>query len=613
MFIQENIENKIVERKERDMATSNRKQKTQGGMPMKNFLPKAPLQALKVVSYEKISQSDEKAIVKFYEVLVPNGEVNEINIKMIVEEAFPVFEERLGKADFGKVKKYFGIDSAGKSMAKSADIMTLVSKLRTIENAQYYIAGYKELLKNIAKRLWGAPEEMTDLEKAKLLRVYMIIFSDYHFFAEDYSVVTYKDLEPVRLVNDSLALENNSRKSFYPEELFFLYEYKISPYKEDGILYDAVVHEICKLDKKLRKELLEFAELKLDGGRFISENKASLNQSFSNVRKLKMKINMESGVYPVELFSCKQIFAEWDLGMLYYVYKTLKNIDIKTCQQKERILKVFEGSRIVMKNFPYYHIIEDLDVSGETEKERFIYFFEYLAKENFVFNVKYIGDDELPETRKMEVGMFFSAIKFACEMGYITESSDISREFEIAELLIKKDCGKLLLLYLKGEISGEELKKELGIDKEYEKEVLQFTKPETIEEAAIRFAVKNGATESEGLKKLVNEFLIPANESAFGKFAAGEIDEEALKEQIGFDLEFTEMYFDLTKVNIQLIEARLLTLKHGMAKKNEMRKMSLVINLYCYIIEGQIPCGPKNKVPKRNKSLKLTNLRALVE
>lgn len=583
-----------------------------GRLPMKSFLPQIPPQARKVVSYEKVSQSDEKAIVKFYEALVPSGGPNKVDIEMIVEEAFPVFEGTLGKADFGKIKKYFGIGVVGKSTGKLADIMALLSKLRTIENAQYYISGYKELLKNIAKRFWGAPDEMTDLEKAKLLRVYMIIFSDYHFFAEDYSVVTYKDLEPARVVNDSLALENNSRKNFYPEELFFLYEYKISSYKEDGILYDAVVNEICKVDKKLRKELLEFGELKLNGEKFVSENKASLNQSFSNVRKLKMKINAEPGVYPVELFSCKQIFADWDLGMLYYVYKTLRSIDIKTCQQKERIMKVFEGSRIVMKNFPYYHIIEDLDVSGETEKERFIYFFEYLAKENFVFNVKYIGDDELPETKKLEVGMFFAAIKFSCEMGYITEATDISREFEIAELLIKKDSRKLLLVYLKGELLGEELRAELAIDKEYEKEVLQFIKLETPEEAATRFAVTNGATESEELKKLINEFLIPVTDSAFKEFAAGKINEEELKKEIGFCSEFAEMYFDLTKVNMQVIEEKLLNLKRGMAKKGEMRKMSLLINLYCYIVEGQIPCGPKNKVPKRNKSLKPSNLKALI-
>lgn len=578
---------------------------------MKNFLLKAPIQTRKIVSYEKISQSDEKAIVKLYEALVPSGEPNKIDIRLIVEEAFPVFEDTLGKADFGKVKKYFGIGAAGKSTAKPADVMALVSKLRTIENAQYYLVGYKELIKNTAKRLWGAPEEMTDLEKAKLLRAYMIIFSDYHFFAEDYSVITYEGHEPVRIVKDSIAL-NNSRKSFYPEELFFLYEYKISPYNEEGILYDAVANEIRKVDKKLRKEVLEFAELKLDGDRFVSENKASLNQSFSSVRKLKMKIHTEPGVYPIELFSCKQIFAEWDLGMLYYVYQTLKNTDIKSCQQMERMLKVFEGSRIVMKNFPYYHIIEDLDISGETEKERFIYFFEYLAKENFIFNVKYIGDDELPETRKIEVGMFFSAIKFSNEMGYITASTDITREFEIADLLIKKDCGKLLLMYLRGEITGEELKTELGIDKQYESEVLQFTKPETIEEAAIRFAVENGATDGEKLQKLVNEFLIPANESAFGKFAAGEIDDEKLKSLIGFDPEYAEMYFDLEKVDMPIIENKLLSLKRGMAKKGEMRKMSLLINLYCYIVEGQIPCGLKNKAPKRNKSLKPSNLRALV-
>lgn len=594
------------------MLTGKKNQKqTQGGMTMKSFLPKVPQKPRKIVSYDKVSQSDEKAIVKFYEALVPGRETGEIDIKMITEEAFPIFEKTLGKADFVKLKKHFGIRCPVKAL-KPAEVSALLSKLRTVENAECYISGYRELLENVSKRLWGAPEEMTVLEKAKLLRAYMIIFSDYYFFAEDYSVVSLEGHEPARLVNDNLAIQNNSRR-LYPEELFFLYEYKISPYNEDGILYDAVAHEICRLDKKLRKEILEFAELKMEGGRFISENKAPLKTGFSDIRKLKMKVHTEPGVYPVELFSCKQIFGEWDLGMLYYVYKTLKHTDIKACQKKERILKVFEGSRIVVKDFPYFHIIEDLDISGETEKERFLYFFEYLARENFVFNVKYIGDDELPETRKMEVGMFFSAIKFASVMGYITEETDITREFEIATLLIKEDKDKKLLSYLKGEISCVTLIAEFGIDERFEKEVLGLIKPLTTEEAAIKFAVENGAVESEQLKRLVNEFLIPANEAAFEKFASGEIDEDKLKVQIGYDPLFANMYFDLAKVEIQWIEERLISLKRGMAKKSEVRKMSLLINLYCYIVEGQIPCGPRNRVPKRNKSLKPANLRALVE
>ena len=76
--------------------------------------------------------------------------------------------------------------------------------------------------------------------------------------------------------------------------------------------------------------------------------------------------------------------------------------------------------------------------------------------------------------------------------------------------------------------------------------------------------------------------------------------------------DFAEMYFNLSKVDVTAIEAQLQELKRVMAKKNELKRFALLINLYCYLIEEQVPCGPKNKAPKRNKGLKPTNLKAQI-
>ena len=60
------------------------------------------------------------------------------------------------------------------------------------------------------------------------------------------------------------------------------------------------------------------------------------------------------------------------------------------------------------------------------------------------------------------------------------------------------------------------------------------------------------------------------------------------------------------------IENQLQELKRSLAKRGEMKRWALLISLYCYLVENQVPCGPKGKVPKRNKGLKPANLRAQI-
>ena len=189
-----------------------------GESTTKVFTPKKTTVNPKVVSFDGISVKDEAGVVRLYNTLVSDLS-KDIDIKLIIEEGFPAFEQTIGVAEFAKVKKYFGIDSSFRGKPRETEVMSLVAKLRTVENATKYISGYKELIENVALRLEDAPEGMSVIEKAKLVRVYMVIFGEYHFFPEDFSFVQVGNKEPQRVLNTENIFRNN-KKSFYPEELF---------------------------------------------------------------------------------------------------------------------------------------------------------------------------------------------------------------------------------------------------------------------------------------------------------------------------------------------------------------------------------------------------------
>lgn len=159
----------------------------------------------------------------------------------------------------------------------------------------------------------------------------------------------------------------------------------------------------------------------------------------------------------------------------------------------------------------------------------------------------------------------------------------------------------VLFRRIKGGITGR---------KYFDTETIEVTM--SPKEIMANFAINNGYAESTISDLLIEKVILPGNEEIIKSFAKGEIDESDLKEKIGFEESFAEMYFDISKVDIAAIENQLQSLKRSIASKEEMKRWALLISLYCYLIEEQVPCGPKNKVPKRNKGLKPENLRAQI-
>lgn len=561
-----------------------------------------------IICREDISKDDRDAIIKLYDALVIDDRSKTVNITMIVEEAFPVFEEILGSANFKKLKKYFGIGcKPSKVGIKEQEISGMLDRLRTVENAQYYIDGYKELLEYVAAKLYNAPEQMTMLEKAKFVRMFHTIFVGFYFFAQDFRRtfnfqrnIYYLD------VNFQAAIANNPHP-FHPEELFTISRILMENFKENDLVFDLVYLELMSLDKKVQKEVLHFAELRLtEDGKLVSVNEAPRYQTFSSVRSIKNKVHPEIGVYPMELFAYKERISDFNFDDLYQLYKYVSIFPLssfKTFTKKESYL---EGAREVLKDRVYYEIKDECAISGQAEIDRIIRMVEYLAGIGYELNTS--------EGKCCNMGVYMPVFNFLHKMGYVDITIDPKKEFELAELLIARDTTGAIASYKICEIDEKELKRRLRINAKFEKEHFGIVTDATPEEIAIDFALDNGyvADEESISHDLISKIILPGNEENFKKFWAMEIDADTLKARIGFEEAFAEMYFDLRKVDVAAIESKLQDLKRGLAKKGEMKRWTLLINLYCYLVEEQVPCGPKNKAPKRNKGLKPENLKAQI-
>ena len=562
----------------------------------------------RIICKDDISKTDKEGIVKLYDALVNGPKNRDVNVTMIVEEAFPIFEEILGESGFRKIKKYFGIGcKPSKFTIKEQEISGMLEQLRTIENAQYYIEGYKQLLEMAAAKLYGAPEDMTMLEKAKFVRMYHMIFVGYFFFAQDFRRTYSFDKKCYYLSVDFQEAFKNNVMPCRPEDFFITSKILIENFPDNTLMYDLVCLEFSAQDKRTQKEILQFAELKIsEDGKFVSVNVAPKYQNYSSIRAIKHRVHPEMGVYPMEFFAYKNKIEEMPFEEIYQIYKILSVVPIENFKIETKKESYMEGSREVLKDRPYYEVCKDFYVSGQAEINRIIRTMEYLSAQGFVL--------EKADGKKCDMGIYMATFNFLYAMKYIDVTIDVKREFEIAEMLIEKDTTGAILAYKEGKVSEEELKARLGIDATFEKEIFGIETVASPIEIAKDFAVDNEyvSDHSKISCELLENVVLPGNEEVFVKFAKGEIDEETLKRKIGFEESFAEMYFDLTKVDMIAIENQLQELKRSLAKKGEMKRWALLISLYCYLVEEQVPCGPKNKVPKRNKGLKPANLKAQI-
>ncbi len=644
----------------------------------------------KVIPYERLSKAESTGVKKLFEALVPYDKTVPIDEELIWEEGLPAFEAFLGEKKFKKLKRYFGIgfNPLCKNIADEKEVRIMIAELRTIENARFYLHGFKELLETFASRLEDAPETMDTITKAKVLRMYLVVFCSYYHFIEDFDFVPVpvkveelvdgkkvevSKVEIQTVINRQRAISNSS-KTFYPEVLFELENLKFKKCGETNIFYEPILEEVMRLkkaNKNTYKELMRFAELKYDqNGGFYSVNSTLIGQTYGSVRKLKLEVNYEPGMIPHEAFSFKSLISELFFTDFYTMYKVLKKYSIKELDQSEDTLEYIDGSRLASRPYICYKIIGDNCIAGQNEADRIIWLMNFCADKDLEMKgVEGKGN--------INVAHYLSAIEFATDMGYIEYQNSVFRDIEVAEMLLQKAEAQHFVEYRKNLLSKDELRGILGIDEEFEREHFpeKFVKEEsskTVEktevanhiseavevamfeetvtefaqesdvgesvtesvvsegketptledstqvtpfEAIVSFALANGYTASKEMvsSELVENVIISGNEATINKFATGEIDEETLKKRIGFEDEFALMYFNIKEIDANKIEAKLLDLKKSFAKKDSMQKSALLVKLYCYLVENEVKCGLKNKVVKRNKSLKPENLRNALE
>lgn len=562
----------------------------------------------RIICKDDISKAEKEGIIRLYDALAPGDKTRTVNVTMIMEEGLPAFEAILGESGFRKLKKYFGIGcKPSKISIKEQEIAGLLEQLRTVENAQYYLDGYKQLLEMAAAKLHDAPEDMTMLEKAKFVRMYHTIFVGYFFFAQDFRRTFSFQHKCYYLDVDFQAAFRNNSLPYRPEEFFTTSKILIESFPDDSLMYDLVCLEFSSLDKKLQKEILQFAELKItDEGKLVSVNVAPKHQTYSSIRSIKHKVHPEMGVYPMEFFAYKNKIEEMPFEEIYQIYKILRVVPLESFKIETKKESYMEGSREVLKDRVYYEVCKDFHVSGQAEINRIIRTMEYLSCIGFKIKTS--------EGKECDMGIYMATFNFLHSMKYIDVTIQPKQEFELAAILIERDTTGAILEYKNGQINEEQLKERLGIDAAFEKEQFGIVQVASPAETATSFAVDNGYAETANSisKQLIENVILPGNEEYFTEFATGEIDEDTLKARIGFEESFAEMYFDLSKVDMTAIENQLQELKRGLAKKGEMKRWALLISLYCYLVEEQVPCGPKNKVPKRNKGLKPANLKAQI-
>lgn len=583
-----------------------------------NVLLRKPIQAgyepqRRIKHSNSLTSKEEEAVIRFYDELAPEARMLLVDVDMIVDKAYPVFEKELGVANWRKVQRYFGI--GGKTISKNVrhdEISGLIARLRTIENAQYYLYGFTELIDKYAAKLSRSPEGMTAVEKAKVIRMFVLFFGAYFFFAEDYVWFPGSKNGDISFPK---AMQVN-KLNIYPEEMFYLYAALVKKYSDGSFLYDAIVGEIRVLDKKLRKEVLDVAELRFAGDVLISVNeKHSANYTFGYVRDIKTKMFPCCGYFPNELYVVTDMWKTLEFGELYNVYKRLTENEFSSFESTFREMPHIEGRKFLRKKLEFKQIAPSVEMSCEEEAQKYVRFIEYLERNNFTMPIDLTNEEKQKVfTEQVEIGKFFAFLRFAHTVEYLEERSNASDEYSMYLTLMELDPeGEHFGAYMRNEISEEELKNRLGITREFEEKVLGIKHVETPMQTVKRFATEQGyVSEEEFSEALAENVLILGNEKLWERFSLGEITATKLLEKLGFDMEIVEMYFNLSKVDIQIIEQKLQELKTKRASAKEMKRNALTITLYCYIIEGQIACGPKKKAPKGNKRLKPENLKKLL-
>ncbi len=588
---------------------------------------------LTIIKDPTLGNGDTKALIKFWKLLVPDYEefilpstqmpgfshIYCIDLPLLHNEALPVFANVIGEKRLQAILRHCGY---GVKFARPLNPKILendLACLRTIENAQYYLHGFKHLISMMATHLCDAPEDMDELTKAKYIRSFFLFFSAGEFFVEELW------LNNGQLTVNYTKWDNLHKHYLFPEETFLLYTLMG---KTVHVRYGAIQFALNQLDSKLRKKVIELSELNPVEYPVTSK----VNYKFRDYRATKTLIHAEHYYTSYTTFAIKEAFLESKFQNFMIAMLMMMLHPLSEFSERAHFVRTFENGQLVSRNVKHYEFTDEIlgtfQISGEKERECYFDLFKYMADENMIFkgmayNIE--TGEQIPE-HEFEWQVYYALTLFAIQRGYINADMPLKQCFEnidtLAEFYSYDDDAQrsmirqMIALYWFSEKSNddaEHLANAMGIDKTFERERLGFIREQTPEEVVMKFAKENGVEiiDKEQTIEMIHGFWIPYFGEAIANYTEND-DINAFKKAIGYDPAFAGAYFNLKEINVPKVQEKLLDLKRSRASEKQMQSNGLLIALYCYIIEGNIPCGAKNRTPERIKSLRTENLKSFI-
>lgn len=415
------------------------------------------------------------AIVKLYDDLVQDPEIRAsrpVNVGLIANDGFQVFESTLGQEAWGKLKMYYGIDcKADHCIINDKELQESLTQLRTMNTACYYIDGYWRMIQTLHSFL-DEFQPCADLdERAQILTGAKIVFLVLELMCGDHFPQKYMkhnadawknaskkkevfDIPQPDLIHPWLADyakvtdPANATNAYGPEQLCYAFE-KFKDLGPKCIITAMVMGELLDIERRGHiNDVMRFAELSFsdDGSHIdiVSINTPNPFTTIAAVMKLKRKVYPEITVKAAEWFFFKQFVSKNAISELIETY-----IILRTIKDSGKSLEELFPSISIDYSFAH-HITRKMSVycltgnakrpiliSGWIEAERLLRLVEH-CKEN---------DTELPffwtkPNVRGPIGRVLVAIiigqKLNCPMAF-----DVMGSMLFAQELLKMDHGFL--------------------------------------------------------------------------------------------------------------------------------------------------------------------------
>lgn len=557
-----------------------------------NILPKPKAAKLQnVIHQEGMSRSNEKALINLYKDLVPGDITGTIDIPKI-GTGFLCFMQSIGEKNFLQVLKHYGYGV--RNPKKCPNIEEYLGGMRTIKNACFYLNGFEELVKKMADLVEGAPEDMDDITKAKVLRMWLNVFSGGHFFKEEFF---FNEKMEFPVLNGSIFYDLN-KIGMNPEQLLLLFQYAESErgkgvITEGKIRYSGIMFQLNRLEKKTRKEVLKVAELTEEDGKIRSVNECMPNLTFQNVRSLKEKIFEEIPYVSNDVFVYEKFYKSIPFTDAFCILWATNVRNVTKAKTTKRTMLVVKNGKILSKNIEYYKPVDEEEnfvFSGQFEAKLYYELFEFMANEGLTLKGRGINVENGVETEHdFSVRAYMSALKYCLERKLINSKAKLEETaMEVERLTMNEELEGMLQDYWFGKIPASEVAK-----------VAEKVKiPECLKEA------------SEEVMKFVEETF----NKELKDFAEGKTTEEEFKQKVGFKEEFSGM-LNIEEVDGKALEKFLAEFKKIPDRNKSVKKMreaKFFVLYYCFLVENEIKCGAKNKTLKKNKAFKPEILKKIV-